>query len=156
MTRYRSEIRDTFVTFTFTLLSVDPIYAELKGDSRKESKEFEKNNPPPIPWATHPSGRAISNPLYKLASQRVTKEKSLLKKIMGFFHKCFARKSCPIPQARYTLHAFDSGFECDAESENFTRPLNVSRNKDPIYTEIKNSKKRNPQSLFKIFSKVEQ
>jgi len=160
MTKHRSENGATFVTFTFTLLFVDlvisnplyglapqlittdSIYAELE-DSSEESKEPEKDNPPPIPWSTHPSRRAISNPLCDLAPQLITKEKSLLKRAMGSFKKCFARKSLPISQARSTLHAFDSGFECSAGSENFKGPLNVSRNKDLIYTEIENSKKRN-------------
>lgn len=144
MTKHRSENGTTFITFTFTLLSTDPIYAELEGDFLKKSKESEKNNPPPIPWATHPAKKssAFSNPLYDLAPQLITKEKSLLKRTMGSFKKCFARKSLPISQARYTLHAFDSGFECGAGSENFKGPLNISRNKDLI-TEIENSKKRN-------------
>ena len=137
MTRYRSENGTNFVAFTFTLLSTgpaisrplyslvpqlittDPVYAELEENSSKESEEPKENNPPPIPWATHPSRKAISNPLYDLAPQLTTpktKRRSLLERAMKPFKRCLVRKSLPTPQARYTLHAFDSGFECDTKN----------------------------------------
>lgn len=151
MTSHKNESGVTSLTFIFTTLSIDPIYEEV--DSQRESKGSKKNNPPPIPWATHPASRNVSNPLYELKedpiyeeldSQResegskknnpptlpslathparrgiphppyelITKRKNPLEKIMGFFHKCFPKRSFPVPQARDTSYAFDSGCEC--------------------------------------------
>ncbi|VHO05179.1 hypothetical protein [Candidatus Rhabdochlamydia sp. T3358] len=106
MTSHKNESGVTSLTFIFTTLSTDPIYEEV--DSQRESKGSEKNNPPPIPWATHPARWGIPHPPYEL----VTKRKNPLEKIMGFFHKCFPKRSFPVPQARDTSYAFDSGCEC--------------------------------------------
>ena len=132
MTRHRSKNEDTFLAFTFIALSAEPVNEELESESEEAS-------PPPIPWATHPSNRAISNSLITKENPQPSKEKSLLKRIMGFFKNCFVKKSFPITQACYTLHAFDRGFENDAGSKNFKESLNIFRNKDPIY-----SKERKP------------
>ena len=84
----------------------DIIYEEI--DFLTESEGYAET-PPPLPsLTTHPARRDVSNPLYDL----VVKRKNPLGKIMGFFNKCFPKRSFPIAQARYTLYAFDSGFEC--------------------------------------------
>ena len=106
MTSHQNGSGITSLTFTFTILSIDPIYEEI--DFLTESEGYAET-PPPLPsLTTHPARRDVSNPLYDL----VVKRKNPLGKIMGFFNKCFPKRSFPIAQARYTLYAFDSGFEC--------------------------------------------
>ncbi|MFI0477646.1 MAG: hypothetical protein ACH349_00765 [Candidatus Rhabdochlamydia sp.] len=129
------------ITFlTFTTLSIEPTDEELEDNFQRESRSSEKNSPPPIPsLATHPARRAGSNPCYRL----VTERKNSPGKIRKFLNKCFARKFLPVPQTRYTLYAFDNGFECEIESKDCREgPLNISRNEEPIYEEIDNFRKR--------------
>ena len=116
------------ITFlTFTTLSIEPTDEELEDNFQRESRSSEKNSPPPIPsLATHPARRAGSNPCYRLVTER--------KNSPGKINKCFARKFLPVPQTRYTLYAFDNGFECEIESKDCRE--------GPIYEEIDNFRKR--------------
>ncbi|PWU16499.1 MAG: hypothetical protein C5B45_00225 [Chlamydiae bacterium] len=107
MTSHQNERRTTSLAFTFILLSEEHIYEEVS--CSRESNGYAET-PPPLPsLMTHPAKRSASNSLYGL----VTRRKNPLRKIMGLFNKCFPKRSFPIPQARYTSYAFDSGFECD-------------------------------------------
>ncbi|QZA59417.1 hypothetical protein [Candidatus Rhabdochlamydia porcellionis] len=150
ITRHRSKNGATFVTCTFTLLSTDPIYAELEDNSPKENKESKKNDPPPIPWATHPSRRAISNPLYGMIPQlitrevpQLTKEKSLWKRIRGFLKKYFVIKPLNIPiseidNIKKRNLSKDSGYEsirstCSDSDSGYEIPRRVE---PAIYLEV--------------------
>ncbi|HEV3269214.1 MAG TPA: hypothetical protein VGZ69_01020 [Candidatus Rhabdochlamydia sp.] len=60
----------TSLTFTFTTLSVEPIYEEIDSQTRKDSEE---SNSPSISLETYPTG-VIFNPLYNLVKEPIYEE----------------------------------------------------------------------------------
>lgn len=128
----------TSLTFTFTTLSidpiyeepVDPIYEELENHSQRENTVPEKNTPPSAPPVeTIPTRRAVSNSLYGLVK---SKEKNPLKKIIRFFDRTFAKRSSSIPQTQSPI-ASDNGFACTGIKRNACK-------EEPIYESIKERK----------------